>query len=687
MEINENVENKEIVNNTEIVVEPTKSPKKIFKVIGIGCLVTAFLVGAYYLGANKDKFTKNKISEVLPEKQEESVSENKALFEGKLKRLDQNLMIFKDTEDDKLNKIENNFVYYEAGKFLRGELKGYTRVIAIRPPDSPEGAIIYTLATKDFQRYIIDDPNNKWNEKIDNGYDIFYYLDRSKIDGAKVFDEEAGKEIDLDKNNALYFKEYANENVEKEGIDANGNKLYESVLVTDLSDYKKLEVPNTNLGFYYLKYKLNQQYIDNASASEKVKILQKQKYILGDTEVMVIDSTGLPKLYSQSTPEKIKKYIAAKTKYDIDLVNYNNQVKKYVNKEISEYPKYPTYVYTPSLGFKESEIKLNGNLNLFSDYETAIPEACATSLNTKVANISDDELEVIGKFGNTAVYKLKDNQHPLYSLAYKNKMDYYLGNENEEWNYINKNISKPSLEEYVAKTPLLFTKDYWQRWIMFGEYDINLPGGCGKPVIYLYPKKEMEVTVKLQMPVKFTTDIPKYNDFWKVLARKDGSLINLKNESSDCKLIDGNKFGSEYAKEACEKNIYPYLYWSGQVISKNYPEIKEGWIIEKNNLKNFLENKLTEIGFNSKERNDFVSYWVPEMLAKNSPYYRVSFLQSREINEIFPMEVNPKPETIFRLFMDYSALEEKPKNAIGSPKLDKLVRQGFTLVEWGGINK
>ena len=47
-----------------------------------------------------------------------------------------------------------------------------------------------------------------------------------------------------------------------------------------------------------------------------------------------------------------------------------------------------------------------------------------------------------------------------------------------------------------------------------------------KPVIYLYPEKETEVTVKLNYAGELTCTYPAYNDGWKVSASPDGTLTD-----------------------------------------------------------------------------------------------------------------------------------------------------------------
>ena len=47
-----------------------------------------------------------------------------------------------------------------------------------------------------------------------------------------------------------------------------------------------------------------------------------------------------------------------------------------------------------------------------------------------------------------------------------------------------------------------------------------------KPVLYLYPEEEMEVTVTLDFDGTLTSTYPAYGDGWTVTARPDGTLTN-----------------------------------------------------------------------------------------------------------------------------------------------------------------
>lgn len=62
--------------------------------------------------------------------------------------------------------------------------------------------------------------------------------------------------------------------------------------------------------------------------------------------------------------------------------------------------------------------------------------------------------------------------------------------------------------------------------------EYKLDGNCknqaevDKPVIYLYPEEETEVSVNLNLNGKLTCTYPKYNNSWTVTAKPDGTLTD-----------------------------------------------------------------------------------------------------------------------------------------------------------------
>lgn len=179
-----------------------------------------------------------------------------------------------------------------------------------------------------------------------------------------------------------------------------------------------------------------------------------------------------------------------------------------------------------------------------------------------------------------------------------------------------------------------------------------------KPIIYLYPEKETELEVKLGKPEDLTVSYPKYEDGWKVIASPNGDLVDRKT---------GNKM---YA-----------LYWEGE--NNDFEtDYSTGFVAEGEKSAEFLEEKLEILGLNYKEKEEFITYWLPKM--EKNKYNYIYFLTENEIEKGMPIEVSENPETVIRVRMAFKGLDEKIE--VREQKLEKAPgRNGFTMVEWGGI--
>jgi len=174
-----------------------------------------------------------------------------------------------------------------------------------------------------------------------------------------------------------------------------------------------------------------------------------------------------------------------------------------------------------------------------------------------------------------------------------------------------------------------------------------------KPVIYLYPEKETKVNVKVSFDGAFTFTYPEYNKGWPVTAKTDGTLVSGTTE-------------------------YPYLFWEGEV--RNYtPVLDEGFLVGKKETISFLEEKLSLLGLNAKERADFITYWGPQLM-KND--FNMIKFDTKEYASKVSLNIEPCPDSLIRVFMVYKAANgnESVKEQI----LNKGERKGFVAVEWGG---
>ncbi len=179
------------------------------------------------------------------------------------------------------------------------------------------------------------------------------------------------------------------------------------------------------------------------------------------------------------------------------------------------------------------------------------------------------------------------------------------------------------------------------------------PGVCYKPVIYLYPEDEIEVSVSLTLDGELTCTYPAYGDSWTVTASPDGTLTDKNGQ------------------------IYNYLYWEG-VTNVEY-DFSRGFCVKGEDTAAFLEVALERLGLNRREANEFIVYWLP--LMELNPYNIISF-QTDVYTEAAKLAVVPTPDTVNRVFMAWKASDESvaiPEQSLLSPD-----REGFTVIEWGG---
>ena len=174
-----------------------------------------------------------------------------------------------------------------------------------------------------------------------------------------------------------------------------------------------------------------------------------------------------------------------------------------------------------------------------------------------------------------------------------------------------------------------------------------------KPVIYLYPEETTEVSVALDINGDLTTTYPKYENGWTVTAEPDGTLTDVKGK------------------------VYNYLYWEGETDVEF--DMSEGFCVKGSETAELLEKALAELGLTRKEANEFIVYWLP--LMEGNAYNVISF-QSEVYTDNAKLFVNPEPDTVIRVFMTWYGSKKPVK--IAEQRLSAPIRQGFTLVEWGG---
>lgn len=76
-----------------------------------------------------------------------------------------------------------------------------------------------------------------------------------------------------------------------------------------------------------------------------------------------------------------------------------------------------------------------------------------------------------------------------------------------------------------------------------------------------------------------------------------------------------------------------------------------------------------------------MDYWTDKI--PEAPYVRLTWFTNEELNRLAPLKITPKPDTLIRVFLDMSGLEQPI--SLPTQSLTSVPRRGFTVVEWGGL--
>ena len=163
--------------------------------------------------------------------------------------------------------------------------------------------------------------------------------------------------------------------------------------------------------------------------------------------------------------------------------------------------------------------------------------------------------------------------------------------------------------------------------------------GCGnssgnvavpeKPVLYLYPEEETEVTVTLDFDGTLTSTYPDYGDGWTVTARPGGTLTDPAT-------------GREYY---C-------LFWEG-ITDAEY-DFSTGFCVAGEDTAAFLEDALDRLGLTEREADEFIIYWLPKL--EGNPYNLLSF-QTEAYTDSAGLTIDPAPDTLIRVFLAWEGLD------------------------------
>ncbi len=171
------------------------------------------------------------------------------------------------------------------------------------------------------------------------------------------------------------------------------------------------------------------------------------------------------------------------------------------------------------------------------------------------------------------------------------------------------------------------------------------------PNLYLYPETTTEVSVRLGFPQggEVWVSDPPYDDGWQVTVDPDG-------------IID---------------EAWGFLFYEARLPRR--VQTDQGWVLGGGGLEAQLRNLLSRLGFQGREIDDFVEYWIPEL---GSADWWAAYPMEPEA--LVTLNIDPAPRRIHRVWLYLEPLTgpvSLPEPAATGP----VDREGFFAAEWGVV--
>jgi hypothetical protein len=173
-----------------------------------------------------------------------------------------------------------------------------------------------------------------------------------------------------------------------------------------------------------------------------------------------------------------------------------------------------------------------------------------------------------------------------------------------------------------------------------------------KPNIYLYSDRDLTARVQLAPEHAITVSEPVYQPGkgWQAEIR-NGSL----NGAGD------------------------FLFYEALVPSPGWQK-EEGYIIRAAYREEDMASMLGEYGFNEKETREFIDYWAGCLTGEADYVFYPQ--ETGAVDRVVQLHISQEPDEVSRIWFSIEPLVRAPE-PVRSP--EKIIRNGFHVVEWGGM--
>jgi len=344
-----------------------------------------------------------------------------------------------------------------------------------------------------------------------------------------------------------------------------------------------------------------------------------------------------------------------------DLPNFTLSVPGYGNMVITRKGGAPHTLFVKSTDAKDSSLEAarDAVFTLISD------QYLINYLNTRGGD--DTRLKDYGSLKNfyetrfprinPAIPYPAFNEFPEYGMVvaepgsrYRNASDSFEKRAIDADNGKVVNVQPPGFPPEILDTMSLLVgfdgaSDRWQKCYLTG----------GSPFIFLYPEQTIDISVKTSPNTTYT--YPETNGEWNVTVYKNGTITNV-----------GKSLYYEFDEEKVNLNA-----------SNN------GFVVKRSTVNDLAEKISDELGLTDDESKALRTEFKNVVDKLNSEYIVFKLVGEEELNNKLPLNINPEPASVYRIHFLVS--QAGKQEAINEPKLEKIRRSGFTVIEIGASKK
>ena len=418
----------------------------------------------------------------------------------------------------------DEMTYYQAGEVVSGEYQGAWRYLVVAVETGTRQLKVYELWRLANGQVYLNGGRPRLDAWIANLED--YYLHQYFADGVNWLDtlpSDWPQTLPLDATTLMYrrgfltdFGPYDATTVGEAALGiALSPEYYQSLSLLESRAYHDLK-------FYTKMYDSDDLYTQVAPNLNPSDDNLVDKYLFGGTKVVVMDKTGVSVIYEMVSKDAWEKYQKNSLNRDLLSVEYYGQdLARYT--QTSAFAAYKAGILSgatmtlpvgtptrpevelglPGWQLATGEFEFNAeNTPLYQAWNSALTSACQGILDAKVVqNVALEDLESVGQVyvSQKPIYRLKDQNHDLYKLAYdlkftdsefsqdeliENNFVYYIVLNEYSRQDLNRILSGrmpiavPTQVAYAGRSPLLFVTDPWDRIVMLWESDLDFLRDC-----------------------------------------------------------------------------------------------------------------------------------------------------------------------------------------------------------------